>query len=187
MLAYSSVAQVGYMVLGLSFASQSGLTGGIVHMFNHALMKSGLFLCIACMVLQLGSSKLEDLRGVGRRMPWTSAAFVIGGLSLIGVPLTGGFVSKWFLVSAALEAHMWPVAVLILMSSLLAVVYVWRFVETAYLQPAPEGAPAVGEAPMSMLLPTWVLALCSIAFGVYTSLNANVAREAATFLLGMGQ
>jgi len=185
MLAYSSVAQVGYMVLGLSFASRSGLTGGIVHMFNHALMKSALFLCIACMVLQLGSSKLEDLRGVGRRMPWTSAAFVISGLSLIGVPLTGGFVSKWFLVSAALEAHLWPVAVLILLSSLLAVVYVWRFVETAYLREAPKGAQWVGEAPMSLLLPTWLLALGTIVFGITTSLNVSVAGEAAAFLLGM--
>ena len=101
MLAYSSVAQIGYMVLGLSLATVTGLTGGIVHLFNHALMKSGLFLALACVVLRLGSTRLDDLAGLGKRMPLTAAAFVAGGLSLIGVPLTAGFVSKWYLVLGA--------------------------------------------------------------------------------------
>ena len=93
MLAWSSVAQIGYMVLGLALANESGLTGGLVHLFNHALMKSGLFLVLACFALRIGSTRLEDLAGVGRSMPFTMGAFVLGGLSLIGVPLTAGFVS----------------------------------------------------------------------------------------------
>ncbi len=99
MLAYSSVAQIGYMVLGLSLASVSGLTGGLVHLFNHALMKSGLFLVMAAVLLRTGSIRIEAMPGLGRRMPWTMAAFVVGGLSLIGVPMTVGFVSKWYLVT----------------------------------------------------------------------------------------
>ena len=185
LLAYSSVAQVGYMVLGLSFASVDGLTGGIVHLFNHALLKSGLFLAVACFVLRLGSSRLEDLRGVGRRMPLTAAAFVVCGLSLIGVPLTAGFVSKWYLVTAATDGGPWPVAVLVLASSLLAVLYVWRVVEIAYFQPPPEGAPAVREAPWSLLGPTWVLAAATVVFGVWTEVNVDVARAAAEHLLGV--
>ena len=146
MLAYSSLAQIGYMVLGLSFASVTGLTGGIVHLFNHALMKSGMFLALPASSYAWGRPGLNDLGGIGRRMPWTTAAFVGGGLGLIGVPATAGFVSKWYLVLAAFEAGYSWVAVLILLSSLLAVVYVWRFVEVAYFQDPPDDA-QVSEAP----------------------------------------
>ncbi|MCB0079205.1 MAG: hypothetical protein KDD73_17530, partial [Anaerolineales bacterium] len=103
MLAYSSIAQVGYIVLGISFASVTGLTGGLVHVFNHALMKGGLFMVMGCFALRTGTTDLDDLRGLGKRMPLTAFAYVIGGLGMIGVPLTCGFVSKWYLVSAAFE------------------------------------------------------------------------------------
>ena len=182
LLAYSSLSQVGYMVLGLALANRSSLTGGIVHLFNHALMKSGLFLVLAAVLLRLGATRLEDVRGLGRQMPWTMAAFVLGGLSLIGVPLTAGFVSKWSLVQGALEAGRPLVAALILVSSLLAVVYVWRVVEEIYFQPAPEGR-QVAEAPLSLLLPIWVLIGGALIFGIFGSATADVARQAADLLL----
>ncbi len=186
MLAYSSVAQIGYMLLGLSMATVPGLTGGIVHLFNHALMKSGLFLVMACVLFRVGSTHIDAMRGLGKRMPLTMAAFVIAGLSMIGVPLTVGFVSKWYLVSAAMEAGQWPVAVLILLSSLLAVVYIWRVVEVAYFQEAPEDAPAVKKAPIGLLVPVWTLVFAIIFFGIFTSLSAGVAGDAARMLLGAG-
>jgi multicomponent Na+:H+ antiporter subunit D len=185
MLAYSSVAQIGYMVLGLSLASVSGLTGGLVHLFNHAIMKCGLFLVMAAVVLRVGSTRLEAFAGLGRRMPLTMAAFVVGGLSLIGVPLTVGFVSKWYLVMGALERGLWPVAVLILLSSLLALVYVWRVVEVAYFRQPPAEAPDVSEAPASLLVPTWVLVGATVFFGIFTSLSVGVASAAARMLLGV--
>ena len=95
-------------MLGIGFVSVAGLTGGIVHLFNHALMKAALFLAVGCAVLRLGSSDLADWKGLGRRMPVTMAAFVLAGLSLIGVPLTVGFISKWYLILAALEADGGP-------------------------------------------------------------------------------
>jgi multicomponent Na+:H+ antiporter subunit D len=185
MLAYSSVAQIGYMVLGLSLASVSGLTGGLVHLFNHAIMKCGLFLVMAAVVLRVGSTRLEAFAGLGRRMPLTMAAFVVGGLSLIGVPLTVGFVSKWYLVMGALERGLWPVAVLILLSSLLALIYIWRVVEVAYFRQPPEEAPDVSEAPASLLVPTWVLVGATVFFGIFTSLSVGVASAAARMLLGV--
>jgi multicomponent Na+:H+ antiporter subunit D len=185
MLAYSSVAQIGYMVLGLSLASVSGLTGGLVHLFNHAIMKCGLFLVMAAVVLRVGSTRLEAFAGLGRRMPLTMAAFVVGGLSLIGVPLTVGFVSKWYLVMGALERGLWPVAVLILLSSLLALIYIWRVVEVAYFRRPPEEAPDVSEAPASLLVPTWVLVGATVFFGIFTSLSVGVASAAARMLLGV--
>jgi multicomponent Na+:H+ antiporter subunit D len=187
MLAYSSVAQIGYIVLGIGFATVTGLTAGIVHLFNHALTKGALFLVLGCVFLRLGSVKLEHMRGLGRRMPMTMAAFVIGGLSLIGVPLTVGFISKWYLILAALDHGWWPIAVLVVLSSLLAVVYVWRVVEVVYFQSAPEPDltdPAVREAPLDMLVPTWLLIAATVYFGVDTSASVGVAGRAAAMLLG---
>ncbi len=190
LLAYSSVAQIGYMVLGLSFVSVTGLTSSIVHLFNHALMKGGLFLAMGCIMLRLGSVQLQDMKGLGRRMPLTMAAFVVGGLNLIGVPMTAGFISKWYLILAALEQGLWLVAVLSLFSSLLAVVYVWRVVEVAYFQeperPAGGELRRLNEAPVSMLLPTWMILGASLVFGVYTEFPVGVARRAAEMLMGVG-
>ena len=183
LFAYSSLAQVGYMVLGLALVSETGLTGGIVHLFNHALMKSGLFLALAAVVLRLGSTRLQDMAGLGRRMPLTAAAFVVGGLGLVGVPLTAGFVSKWYLVLGALETGRLTVALLILLSSLLALVYVWRVVEVIYLKPVPADAPAVREAPLGLLLPIWFLLGASIFFGIFTALTADIASHAAAELM----
>ncbi|MEM6793941.1 MAG: monovalent cation/H+ antiporter subunit D family protein [Acidobacteriota bacterium] len=182
LLAYSSLSQIGYMVLGLSLATVTGLTGGLVHLFNHALMKSGLFLVVACVVLRTGSSRIESFRGLGRSMPFTMAAFVGGGLALIGVPLTAGFVSKWYLVAGAVEKGLWPVAALTLVSSLLAVLYVWRVVEVAYFQEPPEEAP-VREAPLSMLAPTWLMVGCSFYFGIFTDSTVGLAEMAARMLI----
>ncbi|MFB3150578.1 MAG: monovalent cation/H+ antiporter subunit D family protein [Alphaproteobacteria bacterium] len=183
MLAYSSVAQLGYMVLGVSFGNVTGLTATILHLFNHALIKGGLFMALGCVVYRCGSASIDAMRGLGRQMPLTMAAFVIGGLSLIGIPLTVGFISKWYLILGALEAGWWPVAVLIVATSLLAVLYIGRVVEVAYLQPAPEGR-VVTEAPRSMLIPMWVLIVANIYFGIDASLTTSVAGTAARALIG---
>jgi multicomponent Na+:H+ antiporter subunit D len=161
----------------------TGLTAGLLHVFNHALMKGGLFLVVGCISARIGSSRIEDLRGLGRRMPLTMAAFVVGGLSLIGVPATVGFVSKWTLVTAALEQGMYGVSALILISSLLAVVYVWRVVEIGYFG-GTSARPEVREASISHLLPTWILIGATVYFGLDTDLTLGVAATAARQLLG---
>jgi multicomponent Na+:H+ antiporter subunit D len=186
MLAYSSVAQIGYIVLGISFASVTGLTAGIVHLFNHGLTKAGLFLAMGCIAYRLGSVKLEDMRGIGRTMPLTMAAWVLGGLSLIGIPGTVGFVSKWLLIDAAFERGSWWLAVLVLLSSLIALVYVWRVVEVAYFRKPPAGAEDVAEAPRSLLVPTWLLIGATVLFGLWTPLTVGIARFAAQVLLRQG-
>ncbi len=184
MLAYSSIAQIGYMLLGVSFSSLTGLSATVLHIFNHALMKGALFLALGCIVLRVGGATIVSVRGLGREMPWTMGAFAAGGLSLIGVPLTVGFISKWYLIRAALEVGWWPVAIAIVASSLLAVVYVWRVVEAAYFQDPPEGRPPAVEAPLAMLVPVWILVLANIYFGVDTELSTTAARLAAETLIG---
>ncbi|HZD24837.1 MAG TPA: monovalent cation/H+ antiporter subunit D family protein, partial [Alphaproteobacteria bacterium] len=129
LLAYSSVSQIGYMILGLSLGSVAGLAAGIIHIFNHAMMKAALFMAMGCAFSRAGVVSVDDLAGLGRRMPVTMAVIVIGSLSLIGVPLTVGFVTKWYLIQAAVEAGAWPAAIVVLASGLIAVMYTWRIVE----------------------------------------------------------
>ena len=186
MLAYSSVAQIGYIVLGLSFDTVTGMAAGIIHLFNHAVMKGGLFMALGAVAYRVGGVQLGQMTGLGRKMPWTMASFVAGGLSLIGVPLTVGFVSKWYLIQAALEKGWWMIAILIVISSLLAVIYVWRVVEVIYFRPTGAVAQDVNEAPLSMLIPMWVLIGASIYFGIDATTTLNVAIAAARALLGGG-
>jgi multicomponent Na+:H+ antiporter subunit D len=184
MLAYSSVAQIGYMVLGIGLASVTGISAAMLHLFNHALMKGALFLALAAVMYRVGSVAITDFAGLGRRMPWTMAAMVVGGLSLIGVPPTVGFVSKWYLVLATLEQGLWPVTILVLLGSLLALLYVWKLVEATYFRQPDAAAPAVREAPLSMLLPIWALVIANVYFGVHTGVSVGVTRTAAETLIG---
>ena len=184
LLAYSSVAQIGYMVLGMGMASTLGVTATLVHVFNHALMKGALFMAAGAIVYRVGSSRFEKINGVGRQMPWTFAAIFIAGLSLIGIPGTAGFISKWYFVLAALEQQSWLIALVVIAGSLLSVVYIWRIVEVMYLRPATDESLSVKEAPVSLLIPMWTLVFANIYFGINTELTVNVA-DTAVKLLGV--
>jgi multicomponent Na+:H+ antiporter subunit D len=188
LFAYSSVAQIGYILLGTSLVSLMGLTGGIVHMFNHALAKGAIFLAVACLATRLHRVDFTHLAGAARQMPWTMGALVLGGLSLIGVPGTAGFISKWYLVMAALERGPLGIflIVVIIAGSLMALVYIWRIVETAYFQTPGEQVKAQipGEAPLPMLVITWLAALSSIYFGLRPSVPLSLSSAAAESLLG---
>ena len=183
LLAMSSLAQVGYILLGISLASIDGVRAAILHLFNHGLMKGALFFAIAAVIYRINSAKLEDMQGLARNMPLTFLAIALGGFSLIGLPLTVGFISKWYLVLAAIEGGGWILAALILASSLLAVIYVWRIVEMGYMRPRPPGAIVVEEAPWTFLLPIWILVGANLYFGVNAELTAGIASRAATMLI----
>ena len=184
MLAYSSVAQIGYVTFGLSLANQSGLTGSIVHLFNHAIMKGALFMALGAIVYRTGTVKLADLGGIGRRMPLTCVAFVIAGLGIIGTPGTAGFISKWYLAAGALDKGQWPLVFLLVASSLIAVVYIGRVVEVAYFRPITPVVAKASDPPLGMLLPILVLAGATLYFGIFTGWSAGFAANAAQALLG---
>jgi multicomponent Na+:H+ antiporter subunit D len=184
MLAYSSVSQIGYIALAISLTTVAGVAAGVLHIFNHALAKATLFCALGSVYYRIGTVRIGALSGVAREMPWTMAAFVVGGFSLIGFPLTAGFISKWYLLEAVLELRQWWLAALILLSSLLALVYVWRVIEVAYFREAPESRKAVGEAPPLMLAATLLFAAANLYFGVETSLSVGGAFAAAQALLG---
>ncbi|MDH5354819.1 MAG: monovalent cation/H+ antiporter subunit D family protein [Gammaproteobacteria bacterium] len=183
--AYSSVAQVGYMIIGFAIGNVTGLTATILHLFNHALMKGALFLAMAGIMYRLGHVEIKNLQGLGRTMPLTMAAFVVGGLSLIGVPLTVGFVSKWYLVLGIIEQGWWLLAVLVLFGSLLALIYIWRVIEIAYFSPPNASTSQVSEAPAMILIPTWILVLGNIYFGIDTDLTVGITSLAAQSLFGV--
>lgn len=181
MLAYSSVAQVGYMLLGIALVNEAGLTGGISHLFNHGIIKCALFLAIGCMYYSTGVTRVENMAGMGRVMPWTMGAFVIAGLGLIGIPGTAGFVSKWFLIQGAVQEGQWWIVAAIVVSSVLAVVYIGRVVEIAWFREPV--VPVVRRPPLEMMVVTWAMAVGVIYFGIETDLNAGLAAEGARILL----
>ncbi len=184
MLAYSSVAQIGYMLLGISLANINGLTATLLHIFNHALMKGALFLALGALCYQVGNTHISRLKGIGKKMPWTFMAIVLGGLSLIGVPLTVGFISKWYLLLGSIEHGWWPIVVVIIVGSLLAVVYIWRVVEAAYFKPADDKVTGsnLKEAPLLLLIPTWILVIANIGFGIFATFTTDTSKDIATLL-----
>ena len=186
LLAWSSIAQLGYMVLGLGLATAGGVAASLLHLFNHAVMKVALFLAIGNLVFRVGSDALENLAGLGRRMPWTMGALLVAAMSIVGVPLTAGFVSKWYLLRASLAEGMWPIAVVILVSSLLAAVYMWRVVSAAFFTEArPDTVQAhAHEAHWTMVAPVVVLAFANVWFGVETSFSVGFAEMASAVLFG---
>ena len=184
LFAYSSVAQLGYMMLGVSLSNIPGLMATILHIFNHALMKGALFMALGCVAYRLGTVSLSSMKGLGRSMPWTMGALILGGLSLIGVPGTVGFISKWHLILGTLEAGYWPIAILIVVSSLLAVIYIWKIVEVAYLENDVNQQQISKEVPISMLAPLWVLVILNFYFGIDADLTTWVARNVAETFLG---
>lgn len=190
MLAYSSVAQIGYIGLGIGLANPLGLIGAVLHVLNHALMKGGLFLVAANLRLRLGHSTItlfdDSLR---KTMPWTMAAFTVCSLSMIGIPPTAGFFSKWYLVLAGIDAGNWVGVGVILVSSLLNAVYFFRVLEKIYLRSGTRSAEGAGasrevrEVGPSMLVPVLVLAASLLILGV---LNAAIVEGVITQMLPGG-
>jgi multicomponent Na+:H+ antiporter subunit D len=185
--AWSSVGQVGYIILGAALVSHSGLTSALLHSFNHALAKGTIFIGIGLLALQAKSGELSSFAGLGRRHPLAAIAITIAGLSLVGIPGTAGFLSKWLLIQAVFEQPNGVIALLaiVLVSSLMSVVYLARFLETLFFPPAPAGSePTLPLGATAILV---MLALSSIYFGLAPALPMELATQAADTLLGYGK
>jgi multicomponent Na+:H+ antiporter subunit D len=159
MLAYSSISQVSYIGLGIGLANSLGLLGALLHILNHAFMKGCLFLVAGSIRLRTGHCEVSRFAGLGRKMPWTMAAFTLSALSMIGIPPTAGFFSKWYLLLAGVEARNWTFVAVILLSTLLTAVYLFRVLEQVYIaHPKQESVSnSICDPPPSMLVPTLVL------------------------------
>jgi multicomponent Na+:H+ antiporter subunit D len=187
MLAYSTISNIGYIVLGLGLAGQLAVTGAGIHVLNHALIKAALFLAAGAMIHRSGYRTLRDLRGIGRAMPWTTFALLIGVLAIIGLPPTAGFLGKWYIALGALEAGRPGFAVVVLAGALLVFIYFARMLNAFYFRtPTHEEMLAVREAPASMLGPVLVLAVLCVLGGLFGRWPVNLIAPAVGRLVGGG-
>lgn len=205
MLAYSSVAQIGYIGLGIGMANPIALVGAVLHILNHAFMKACLFLVAGNLRFKLGHSNIYQLtHAVRKKMPWTMLAFTIAALSMVGLPPMAGFFSKWYLVLGTVESSNWIFLAVILLSSLLNAVYFFRVLEKIYMKPIssdennhhdyhdthPHPAEKPDEAAIqqeevgpSMLIPTLIMAGAIIAIGL---LNAIIVKGILAYIIPAG-
>jgi multicomponent Na+:H+ antiporter subunit D len=187
MLAYSTVSNIGYIVLGLGLATELAVTGATIHVLNHAIIKATLFLAAGAIIHRSGCRTLHELNGVGRAMPWTSLALAIGAFSIVGLPPTAGFLGKWYIALGALQAGRPGFAVVLLLGALLIFIYYIRILNAFYFRaPTQERMLAVREAPASMLVPVLVLAALCILGGLFGRWPVDFLAPAVGRLLGGG-
>lgn len=179
-LAYSTVGQLSYMVLGAGMLTAAGMTGGILHIAMHAFGKITLFFCAGAIYVAHHKKYISQMDGLGRKMPITYLAFFLGSLSIIGMPPLGGFISKWSLVIGAVEGDHLLLLLVLLLSSLLNAAYFLPIIYRGFFAKAPEGEVATGiqEAPIFCLLPLSVTALASLTLFFYSDIFSGLAHLA---------
>ncbi len=180
LLAFSTIGQLSYIVLGIGLLSPKGMTGGMVHIAMHAFGKITLFFCAGAIFVATGKKNISEMVGIGKRMPVTMIAFFVGALSVIGLPPTGGFFSKWYLVLGTLQAHQLPMLIILLGSSLLNAAYFLPIVYKAFFCTEQESmfVNRVEEAPMWCVVPLVLTAIGSIVLFFYPTLFLNLAEIA---------
>ncbi len=188
-LAYSSIAQIGYVLLGVTVLTEVGLMGGILHIFNHAMMKGTLFMCAGAFIHQTGFRQLEDLKGIGRKMPLVTTCFTIAGMSMVGLPPFCGFISKWFLALGALDVakagsyNIWVgvfILGLLITSSFMNLLYYGPVAYGAWFEKR-KGEENIEEfenvePPLKMVLPMIILASGIIIFGLFPHFPLHFAQ-----------
>ena len=177
MLVYIVVAEVGYIVIGVSVANRMGLTGAVLHIMNDAVMMACLFLVVGAIFYKTGTRDIHQLRYLNKKMPFTMAAFTITALSMVGIPPACGFFSKWYLILGSIEAGQWVWAAALLCSSLINAVLFFRVIECAYFKPMEPAYANDGgtheeiqrdEAPLTMLVPIVIMAAGVILLGLFS-------------------
>ncbi len=199
LLAYSSIAQVGYMLVGLAVGTQAGLsvglpsalpagvetalTGTILHIINHALMKGVAFMCAGAIILRLESRNLGDMAGIARKMPITATLFAVSLFALVGMPPLNGFISELTLFTSTVQANVGWLGVAILLNSVLSAGYYLRVLRTLIQPSMSEAVSKAKEAPAVMLIPLVLMVALIVLFGIYPQPVLKVAQQAAQELL----
>jgi len=179
-LAYSTVSQLSYIILGAVLLTPLSMVGGIVHMASHAFSKITLFFCAGSIYCASRRKKISQLSGIGRHLPWTMAAFFIASLSMIGIPPAAGFISKWYLILGSVQAGQLAFLAVLLVSSVLNAAYFLPITYKAFFEneaPPEAGAPAtpIREIPM-VAVPLVITALLSLALGLYPNYFVTLAQ-----------
>ncbi len=177
-LAYSTVSQLSYIVLGATLGNAWGAVGGAMHIATHAFGKITLFFCAGAILVASHKTEVSQLAGIGRRMPWTMGAFAIASLSMVGLPPTAGFLSKWYLLLGTLDGEQFVAAAVIVVSTLLNASYFLPIVYAAFFRRPAEagGGHDHGEAPVSMVVALTVTAVGTVALFLFPGTLLELAR-----------
>jgi multicomponent Na+:H+ antiporter subunit D len=183
LLAYSGISQMGYILLGVGLGTSLGISGGLFHMLNNALFKSLLFLAAGAVIYRVGTSNMDELGGLMRRMPFTAGLFLIGALALSGVPPFNGFVSKLTIFLAGIDAGYLILSIIATIISAVTLVYIIRAFIAVFLGHQAPRFKNVMEAPRTLLFPMMVLAIVCVVLGVFPHLGFGVVGPAQGVLL----
>ncbi len=177
-LAYSTVSQLSYIILGVALLTPAAIQGGLIHIVNHAFAKITLFFCAGAIYVAAHRKDISDMEGLGKVMPYTFGAFFIASLSMIGVPPVAGFISKWQLLVGSLQAHQIGILLLLLASTLLNAAYFLPVTYRAFFgKPATAGAYAgVKEAPLTMLIPILIACFVSVVIGIFPNFMMSFVK-----------
>jgi multicomponent Na+:H+ antiporter subunit D len=168
-LAYSTVSQLSYIILGVALLTPAAIEGGLIHIVNHAFSKITLFFCAGAIYVAAHKKEISEMEGLGKVMPFTFGAFAIASLSMIGAPPVAGFVSKWKLLVGSMQAHQIGILLVLLTSTLLNAAYFLPVTYRAFFGKRPASEPYTGikEAPLSMLIPILIACFISVVIGIF--------------------
>ena len=177
-LAYSTVSQLSYIILGVALLTPHAIEGGLIHIVNHAFAKITLFFCAGAIYIAAHKKYISEMSGLGRTMPFTFGAFAVASLSMIGAPPVAGFVSKWYLLVGSMEAHQVGILLILIASTVLNVGYFAPVTYKAFFGKRPEGDIETGikEAPLSMLIPLLIAVTVSVIIGIYPNFMMQFVR-----------
>ena len=176
-LAFSTVSQLSYIILGAALLNSAGVLGGIAHITNHAVSKITLFFCAGSIYVSTHKTEISQMSGLSKRMPWTMAAFALSSLSVVGIPLTSGFVSKWYIALGTVDRHSLTLLAVLLVSSLLSAAYLGPIVYKAYFEKESPTNEEVREVPW-IVAPLAITAAASLVLGLYPGPVLNLAGRA---------
>ncbi|MYL58377.1 proton-conducting membrane transporter [Virgibacillus halodenitrificans] len=185
LLAYSTIAQIAYILIGLFVGSEAGLIAGNFHILNHAIMKGTLFLIVAIFYSSTNAVHINDIKGFGYRFPLLSFTFVVASLAIVGLPPFNGFISKWLIVEAALEADFVYAAFFILVGTFLSLTYYLKVIVTLYTKN--EHKQLIEEPSLALRLPALFLGSLCIVFGIVPALPLRLIEQIPGFLLDNGE
>ena len=180
-LAYSTISQLGYILLGLLILNRNAFVGGLLHLINHAVIKITLFFCVGTIMYTRGKTDINEIKGIGKEMPYTMWCFTISSISLIGIPPTNGFVSKWYLAQGGLIEGKIIFPAILLISALLTAMYLLPIITVAFFRRDEEHKGLeqieVREAPIKMLVPIILITFITIVLGLYPNPILNFLFE----------
>jgi formate hydrogenlyase subunit 3/multisubunit Na+/H+ antiporter MnhD subunit len=182
LFAYSSISQMGYIIFGIGAASKLGIMGGLLHIINHAVCKSLLFLCAGVIIHQTGTRNIRKLGGLVGKMPITAIACLIGAFSLVGTPPLNGFWSEWMIFGGGLASGKGLITIFGVLSTVITAAYYLTFAWRVFFGRTPKSLDDVKEAPFFLLIPLLILAALCILLGILPGIMLIYITPAAEYL-----